>query len=62
MGTFLENKVFKKSNYSKFLKVGLIVQYFLERLDQFLTQKNDFESQNFEEVVHNFDKSDDDMI
>ena len=64
MGTFLENKVFSKSKFSKiiFLKVGLIVQYFLERLDQFLTQKNDFESQNFEEVVHNFDKSDDDMI
>ena len=33
--------------------------------DQFLTQKNDFESMNFEmfkEVVHNFGKSDDDMI
>ena len=31
------------------------------RLDQFLTQKNDFESTNFEmfeEVVHNFGKSD----
>ena len=33
--------------------------------DQFLTQKNDFESTNFdmfEEVVHNFGKSDGDMI
>ena len=32
---------------------------------EFLTQKNDFESTNFEmleEVVHNFGKSDDDMI
>ena len=30
---------------------------FFERFDQFLTQKNDFESTNFEmfeEVVHNF--------
>ena len=32
---------------------------------QFLTQKNDFGSTSigmFEEVVHNFDKSDNDMI
>ena len=37
---------------------------FSERFDQFLKQKNDFESTNFEmfEVVHNFGKSDDDMI
>ena len=71
---FLKTKyVFLKSKFSKtffLIKVGLLVQYisknfFLERLDQFLTQKNDFESMNFEmfkEVVHNFGKSDDDMI
>ena len=37
----------------------------LERFDQFWIQKNDFESQNFEmfeEAVHNFGNSDDDMI
>ena len=37
--------------------------FFSERCDQFLTQKK--ESRNFEmfeEVVHNFGKSDDDMI
>ena len=41
------------------------IEFFLERFDQFLTQKNDFESTNFamfEKVVHNFGKSDDDMI
>ena len=39
--------------------------FFLEEFDQFLTQKNYFESTNFEmseEVVHNLDKSDDDII
>ena len=39
--------------------------FFSERFDQFLTQKNDFESTNFEmfkEFVHNFGKSDDEMI
>ena len=40
LGTFLENKIFERSNYSNILKVGLIVQYSLkkkklERLDQF---------------------------
>ena len=38
---------------------------FFERFDQFLTQKNEFESTNFEmfeEVVHNFGESDDGMI
>ena len=37
----------------------------LERFDQFSTLKNDFEHQNFEifeENVHNFVKSDDDII
>ena len=35
------------------------------KIQSILTQKNDFESTNFEmfkEVVHNFGKSDDDMI
>ena len=38
--------------------------FFSERFNQLLTQKNDFVSTNFEmfeEVVHNFGKSDDDM-
>ena len=37
----------------------------MNRADQFSTMKNDFENQNFEifeEVVHNFGRSDDDMI
>ena len=40
-------------------------EFFLERFDQFSTLKNDFENQNFEmfeEVVHNFGKSDGDII
>ena len=52
------------------LKVGFLVKYsswnfFSKRFDQFLIQKNYFESTNFEmfeKVVHNFGKSDDDMI
>ena len=55
------------------MKVGLLVQksnvlhrkIILERFDQFFTQKNDFESIDFDilkEVVHNFGKSHDDMI
>ena len=51
------------------LKVGLLVQYSsnkkMERFDQFSTLKIDFENQNFEmfdEVVHNFGKSDGDII
>ena len=65
--TYLKNQNFQKTFL---LKVGLLVKYpsekfFLERFDQFLTKKNDFESTNFEmfeEDVHNFGKSDDDMI
>ena len=37
----------------------------MERFNRFFTQKNDFGSMNFEifeEVVHNFGKSDDDMV
>ena len=40
-------------------------EFFLERFNQFLTQKNDFESTNFdmfEKVVHNFGQSDNDLI
>jgi hypothetical protein len=59
----LKIKIFK---YIFLLKVGLLLQYCskkkkLERFDQFSTLKNDFENQNFEmfeEVVHNFGKSD----
>ena len=43
----------------------LHTNFFLERFSQFLTQKNDFESTNFdmfEEVVHNFVKSDGEII
>ena len=39
--------------------------FFFGRSDQFSTQKNDFENQNFEmfkEVVYNFVKSDSDII
>ena len=37
----------------------------MERFNQFLMQKKDFESQNFaifDKVVNNFGKSDEDMI
>ena len=39
--------------------------FFLDRFDQFSTLKNDFENQNFEmfeEVFHNFGKSDGNII
>ena len=61
---YIKNQNFQKT-FS--IKVGLLVQYFsknfsLERFDQFSTLKNDFKKpQNFEmfqEVVHNFGKSD----
>ena len=60
----LQNSNFQ-SHFSASKINGIFLNFFLERLDQFLTQKNDFESTNFEmfeEVVHNFGKSDDDMI
>ena len=73
MGTFLENKVctlkikFFKKNINEIWTPNEIffTEKKLERFDQFLTQKNDFESTNFanfEEVVHTFGRSDDDMI
>ena len=46
-------------------QIFFIDNLFLEKFDQFLTQKNYYESTNlemFEEVVHNFGKSDDTMI
>ena len=57
LAIFLENKVFRKSTFSKKRE--------LERFDQFSTLKNDFENQNFdmfEKVVHNFGKSAGDSI
>ena len=72
MGTILGNKYLKNQSFQKhfFNKSWspsqiFFIEFFLERFNQFLTQKNDFESTNFEmfeEVVHNFGKSDDDMI
>ena len=72
MGTFSENKVHTLKSFQKisFIKVDLLVKYSSEkkkseRFGWFLMPKNDFESTNlanFEEVVHNFGRSDDDMI
>ena len=48
-----------------FLKYFKTKKFILERFVQFSTLKNDFENQNFEmfeEVVHNFGKSDSDII
>ena len=66
---FQKIKVFKKSKILKafFTKSWSprIQRFFLERFNQFLALKNDFENQNFEmfeEVVHNLGKSDNDMI
>ena len=41
------------------------MKFFLERFDQYSTLKNDFDNQNFEmfeEGVHNFGKSDGDIV
>ena len=66
---FLEIKYPKNQNCQKIIYNSwsniLHRFFFTERFDQFLTQKNDFEGTNFEmfeEVVHNFGKSDNDMI
>ena len=68
----LNCKVLSKSKFSKEIinKRYLVSNILhnrknLERLDQFSTLKNDFESQNFEmfeEVDHNFGKFDSDII
>ena len=68
-----KQKYFKIQGFQKisFIKVDLLVKYSLqkkknsERFGWFLMPKNDFESTNFanfEDVVHNFGRSDDDMI
>ena len=70
MGTFLENKVLKNQSFQtiSYTKVESNILYRKKNLkDQvyFLMLKNDFESTNFanfEESVHIFGKSDDDMI
>ena len=72
MGTFLENKVLKAYKISKpfynksWSPSPIFLKYFIfKRFNQFSTLKNDFENQNFgmlEEVVHNFGKSDSDII
>ena len=64
MGTFLENKVISKDQrFQKisFIKVGLLIKCFSKNQPILDTEK-DFENQNFEifdNVVHNFGKSDD---
>ena len=68
----LNCKVLSKSKFSKeIINKSYLVSNILhnrknlERLDQFSTLKNDFESQNFEmfeEVDHNFGKFDSDII
>ena len=69
MGTVFENKVPQKSKFSKYTfgkswspSPIFFKEIFLERFDQFSSPKNDFENQNFEVVVHNFGKSDGDII
>ena len=72
MGTILENKVSKKSKFSKIFfdkiwspKIFFIEFFFSERFHHFLTQKNDFACMNFEmfeEVVHTLGMSDDDIF
>ena len=69
---FQKTKYFKIQSFQKisFIKVDLLVKYSSqkkksERYGWFLMPENDFESTNFakfEEVVHNFGRSNDDMI
>ena len=63
MGT----KYFKNQSFQKisFIKVDLLVKYSSQKKKIRKMPKNDYESTNFtnfEEVVHNFGKSDNDMI
>ena len=66
-------RIFPKKNSMKYIWQGdqLLLKnvfyksFFSERFDQFSTLKNDFENPNFEmfeEFVHNFGKSGNDMI
>ena len=61
-----KNQSFQKTAFKSWsLDQIFFKEFFLERFNQFLTQKNDFESTNFdmfEKVVHNFGQSDNDMI
>ena len=65
---YLKNQNFQKHFFNKSWspsQIFLIDFFSSERFDQILTEKNEFESTNFdmfEEVVYNFDKSEDDMI
>ena len=64
---YVKNQNFQKIFFDKTWSPSQVffIEIFSERFDQFLTEKNDLESTNFdifEEVVHNFSKSDDDMI
>ena len=62
---YFENQSFQKIS---FIKVDLLVKYSSQKKksERFVKMpKNDFESTNFanfEEVVHNFGRSDDDMV
>ena len=64
---YFNNQSFQKSS---FIKVDTLVDYFSqeknsERFSWFLKPKNNFDHTNFanfEEVVHNFGRSDDDMV
>ena len=62
LGTFLEHKVLQKLKFSK----NFIFKSWFKKIPfWFLMMKNDFESTNFaifEEVVHNYGRSEDDMI
>ena len=64
---YLKNQNYQKVFFNKVRSLSKIffIDFFSKRFYQFLTQTNDFESKDFEileEVVHNFGKSDDDMI
>ena len=69
---FQKTKYFKIQSFRKisFIKVDLLVKYSSEKKNSekfgcFLMPENDFGSTNFanfEEVVHNFGRSEDDMI
>ena len=63
---FLKNIIFKNIfNKSWSPRPIFFKDIFLESFQQILTLKNDLENQNFEmfeEIVHNFDKSDNDII
>ena len=64
---YFKNPNFEKKKIHKSWSPGPIffTELFFERFNQFSTLKNDFENQNFEmfkETVHNFGKSDGDII